>query len=324
MKKLTALILTLISACLILTGCGNQSLKLDEKYWQSSLTGQLPVDETSVYNVTVVNRTPSDSTEIKNDSIRLVVDEGKLVTHFVTDDTVAAYKLTSSLTIKGKYVVGDAEYEFEDATTSTTYLKKFEEKLKPVYTEKYVNNTTVVENSSGLVIAPFEYEYTINYGSSAVVNFNVIDDKYNALALHKGETSYSNYSEGAFVENEAILFIPRTFNITESYSQNFTTLDVISRKIQKCVYSSISGNSSSGVTTFVLPSFTHNGVAETNKSISTAKLYLKLNDTYSGSPIEAYYATDHLEMRHNLVKYYTALNCNLGYLEYSLIEVTNL
>ena len=94
MKKFIALILTLFSAIFILTGCGEQSLKLDEKYWQTeSLTGNFPVDELSVYDVAVTNRLPSNSTEIKNERISLIVDEG-IYTLF--RNSIASFKLTAT------------------------------------------------------------------------------------------------------------------------------------------------------------------------------------------------------------------------------------
>ena len=327
MKKFIALILTLFSAIFILTGCGEQSLKLDEKYWQTeSLTGNFPVDELSVYDVAVTNRLPSNSTEIKNERISLIVDEGIYTVHFKSDSTHGAeYKLQTSLTIKGKYKIGEDEYPIDNVTTATTYLKKFEEKLEPIYTEKYVKNTTLIEGNQEYVITEFEYDYTVSYGDKATVKFNVKEDKFNSLALHKGEQSYSDYKKGAFVENEAIFFIPRTFNITQGYNQNFKTLDVVSRKIQNCSYSSMSGNSDLGLTTFPLTTYKENGIEKATdgtKNVSTAKLIIELTDKYSGAEIEAYYATDYTEMRHNLVKLYTALNANMGYLEYTLKEVT--
>ena len=65
-----------------------------------------------------------------------------------------------------------------------------------------------------------------------------------------------------------------------------------------------------------------NGSEVGGAELKAAKIQVMINDTFSGSAMEAYYANDHQTHRHRMVKCYTALNDSLGYLEYTIKNVT--
>lgn len=323
MKRITALILSLISVLCFLTACSNLPLSLDGRYWQGSvLNGDIPINETCIYDVKVVNSIPSNSTEVKNNLASLVIEEGTFTTHLYNGvyNNNECYVYESTLSIQGKYVIGENEFPINDYTVSKTYLKKFHQYLNPYYSEKEVSNNTLIVSSNAHVVKNYQYKYTIEYGDKAVVNFTPLNDTDGNLNHLKGKFEYANYNDGAFVDNEVIFFIPRAFNLTANYSQSFKTVDAVSKSLQNCSYTTGS-ESSLDVKTFILPSYTYNDTLEENKSIQAAKLLIKLTDKYDGANIECYYATDYETMCHRLIKRYTTLNSNLGYIEYSLKEV---
>ena len=150
-------------------------------------------------------------------------------------------------------------------------------------------------------------------------------DYKNRLNYLNGKTEYE-YNKGAFIENELLLFVPRSFNLDDSYLQSVKTLDVISRKIQPMQYTTANTESGVSVKTIKLPSYTYNGVTTENKDVLSTMRTLQLTDVFKGAEIETYYATDYTEMRHSLVQFFTKINSDLGYLQYTLKEVnfTNL
>ena len=69
-------------------------------------------------------------------------------------------------------------------------------------------------------------------------------------------------------------------------------------------------------------SYLLNGNEVGGGELKAAKIKVMINDTFSGTAMEAYYANDHETHRHRMVKCYTALNDSLGYLEYTIKNVT--
>lgn len=329
MKKFLALILSLFSAFFVLTGCAPKSLILNGRYYQNNLAGDEALKETSVYTVTVVNKTPSNSTEVKNDSVTMVIDEGIFTTTLTSASLLSddlnkyhnGYLYETTLSIIGKYVINGVDHPFNDEYKTTTYLKAYHENLQPYETTKTVKSSTLLA-SNEYFVDTIEYSYVIKYEDKANVDFTVIKDDKNRLDSLKGSVSYSKYNDGAFIDNELILFLPRTFNLENNYLQNFKTVDVLSKKVQNCAYSNTIIEDKPDVKTFTLPAYTLNNGAPEDKTVTATHLTVKLTGTYKGAEIEAYYANDQKDMRRNLVKLYTAVNSSLGYLEYTLKSVT--
>lgn len=329
MKKFLALILSLFSAIFVLTGCSNKSLILNGRYYQGNLAGDEALKETSVYTVTVVNKTPSNSTEVKNDNVTMVINEGTYVTTLTSASLLSenlnkyrnGYLYETNLSISGKYVINGVDHPFNDEYKTYTYLKSYHENLQPYETTKTVKSSTLLA-SNEYFVDTIEYSYVIKYEDKANVDFTVIKDDKNRLSGLDGSVSYSNYNDSAFIDNELILFLPRTFNLENNYLQNFQTIDVLSKKIQKLAYTNTIIEDKPDVKTFTLPAYTLNNGAPEDKTVTATHLTVELTGTYKGAEIEAYYANDQKDMRRNLVKLYTAVNSSLGYLEYTLKSVT--
>ena len=67
-----------------------------------------------------------------------------------------------------------------------------------------------------------------------------------------------------------------------------------------------------------LENYQINGGEVPAETIACNHVEIKINDTFKGSSIECYYATDRAVNRYRLIESYTYLNANLGYLKLKL------
>ncbi len=324
MKKFITLLLITILSIFTLSGCGATTINYDGRYWYPDATATSNIEEEIIYDVKVVNKTASDSTEVKNSKISLVLDEGTFKTTLIKDGD--NYKYTTSLLIKGNYVYDENKYPINDDFTTTTIftVKDF----TPISSYKKSNSTTTLVSSNNLfTFVNYGYEYFVNYegkDAKTVLTTKFADGEPTTI-----NKTIKDYNESPYIDNELLIFMPRALKIKdkESINLNFSTIDVISQELTKMTYSTISNqNTTLDIKTF---DFYYDNVInnqpivkEENK-IEAVKLLASVNDTFSGSPIELYYATNHSQDRHRLVKAYTALNENLGYLEYTIKQATS-
>ena len=134
----------------------------------------------------------------------------------------------------------------------------------------------------------------------------------------------NNYNSGAFIDNNLLAFLPRAFDLKDSFYQEFTTIDVPTHNVKKMFYTVSETSSAVSVHVFenLTYNYTINGEQQTIESgFNTHRLYSAINDTFSGAPIELYYAVDTSTHRHRLIKSYTALNDNMGFIEYTIKSV---
>lgn len=319
MKKSITLLLITILSIFTLSGCGNANISYDGRYWYNDATATSNILEEITYDVKVVNKTPSDSTEVKNSNIALVLDEGTYTTTLVKEGD--NYKYTTSLKIKGNYVYGDKSQPVNDDLTSTTIFTVAD--LKVISScKKSTSTTTLVSTNDKFTFVNYGYEYFVNYeGENASAKFTATYGDNEPTTLSK---TFKDYSDSPYIDNELLLFMPRAFKIKdkESFNLNFSTIDAISQKLTKMSYTTISNqNTAMDVKTF---DFYYDNVINEETIINqenkleAVKVTLAIDDTYKGSPIELYYATNHLQDRHRLVKAYTSLSVDLGYLEYTI------
>ncbi|MBO5712626.1 MAG: hypothetical protein J6R88_00275, partial [Clostridia bacterium] len=234
MKKFIALLLSIISALFVLTSCSPTLLILDGKYYQRDKgIGSNYINETCVYDVSVAYQTPYQTTDYTNlnQTAKFVIDEGTLTTNLTNFDSDAqvkygttGYVYTSTLVVKGKYVINGVEQKIENEVTSKTYFKDFIYNFEPCYSEKQVKNSTLLNINNEYKVAYYEYGYTVNYGDKASTEITVTNDEFNHLTGLQGTFDFANYNEGAYVDNEILLFVPRTFNLSNDYSQSFKTV----------------------------------------------------------------------------------------------------
>lgn len=301
LKFLTALVLA--SFLMLLTACGNTTLSVDGFYWFENASS-FPTNfvETLTYDVSVAHTTPSNSTEVKLDGYSLNVEEGVYTTTLKTiSGTNERYEYVTELKLKGSYVTPTETKEFFDTFTTTT---EFSKALAPSKTKKVYASE----------LSSYAYEYEISYDNG---NANCTLTEFIGTDNENTSTfEFNKLNEKAYVDNDLILLYGRLFNYNASYAQTFYTVDVLSKKVHEMTYrAGISGES---LDVKSLDNYSINGVTPTEAKVNCVRVGISINDTFSGSSIETYYATNHQTDRHRLVETYTRISSGIGYLKFSL------
>lgn len=317
MKKFLALFLTLIFSVSLFSGCTqNTGFSLEGSYWLTSSknVGVSDVEEVLTYTVETVD---GQSEDIKADL------KGTYVTTLKTDvlDGEEYYLFTTSLNVTGKYVDGTEEFPVNDQVTSSVWFKGVSDSLAPV---KSVESVKCVEPSikdDKLKIKNLDYAVEIVYsGSKATVNFTY-NDKETEDAFYGHSQKYTKKYSSGLIDNRLMLFFPRAFKITEKFNTSFTTLDAITQTLTGMICAVPSSGATETVTLY---DYVENGVTLQEKSIPTDCVIFQINSTYTGAPIQAYYAqhTETNENKHRPIKIKNALPIPLGFLQYTLKSVS--
>lgn len=321
MKKFITLLIATVFLLLNIVGCGGvNSISYEGKYWYKDPTSSINIYEQLTYDVKVVSRTEGNSNEIKNEHVALELSEGSYVTTFTKDGE--NYVFETALNTKGKYVYQDTSKAIENDLYSKSVFNV--NTFKPVSSQKKSNNTTtMMTTKTGIAFIEYCYDYTVNYnGNNAetVYNSQIFTEKSEPSTI---TNTFKNYNDNPYIDNEVLTFMPRAFKIKdkESFTLSFTTLDVLTQKIHDMTYTTTTPNSKMDIKTLNI-SYENviNGetIANSENKIQVVKLLLSINDTFSGASIELYYSIDHQNDRHRLIKAYTPLNDNMGYIEYTL------
>ncbi len=328
MKKIITLLLILVISVFTLTGCGETPIGFNAQYWHENIatTDYHLLHEVTEYEVNIVNKTPSNASEVSNKYFKMVIESGKYVTTLKMqedENRKPYYYYKTELYLQGKYVFDNEEKPFVNDVSTETTFKTIVNDFMPISTKKQSNKTTtVIETTKGYALYDFTYNYSINYGekdANTKYELNAIGEKQTTPIIK--ETTFSKYNKEAYIDNELLLLLPRTFNYDSGFIKNFTTIDVVTQKVQKMMYTSTSNNTSTpDIKTFNLK-YRLNGSDVGGEEFKVARVSTVIDDTFSGTPIEAYYANEHSTHRHRMVKCYTALNESLGYLEYTVKSV---
>ncbi len=331
MKKILTTALVGVMLLFSLSGCGTQTLNLKGQYWyeDSSIMTYKQIDETIEYEVSVVNTTPSNSAELKNDSVWMEIDNGKYTVNLTNRQEEGGkeyYEYSTILEIEGKYVsTENAEgYKFKDKTTTTTKFYNILNQFKPISTKKVSECTSTVSASeNGYEFIQYAYEYTVDYqDKNALTSYrlDVIGEPEN-LNLENRQATFKDYLKTPYIDNELLTLIPRTFSYDSVIATYFSTIDVVTQKNQKMVYSSI-GSDKNLDTKNLDVRYLLDETEVGSESLTVARVKIMIDGTFTGYPIEAYYITDHKTHRHRMAYLYTALNNNIGYLKYKIKKVT--
>ncbi len=330
MKKLLTSLLIVILSIYTLTGCSaTKTMGYKAQYWHSnvSTTDFLSLNEQVVYDVKVVNTTPSNATEIKNSYLKMEVTNGKYITKLIMDrdeNGEPYYLYETELILEGKYIMGEEEHVFENNVNSSTKFKNIISEFKPITSSKQsTKSTTVMLINQNYAVYDFTYNYSINYGEKNATTYyelNALGEKETESI--KKESTFKKYNDTPYVDNELLLLLPRAYNYDVGVLVEFSTIDVVLNEKHKMMYNgNNSSNSGPDIKKFNLR-YNLNGEDVGGNDFETARISMGINDTFSGSIIDAYYAVDHKTHRHRMVKCYTALNESLGYLEYTISSAT--
>jgi hypothetical protein len=322
LKKLSALFicfaLLFSSACS--TGETVVSNMFASQYWLSNTETDVgEINETSVYTVSFVEAEADDGkTQLKSTL------SGTLTTNIqtATYENQKCYKFTTNLTASGTYTYGDQTVEINDSITSTVYFLGISAKFFPLYSEKSVNVTSPIKNSS-VEFIPVAYSVTTKYDKSAnsatvkVVSNLPEDAKYK---IADSERVYEKITKGApYLDNESLIFIPRASDLKEGFSASFRTIDALSQKVHNM---NLAVSSTSATVEIKLDSYTVDGVP-VNPTFNCYSANISISGTFSGTAIKAYYSADAKTHGKRLVKMENELAYSLGKIVYTLQSVTN-
>lgn len=318
LKKLTVS-LVLILTLLFSTACSSVPLNVNGYYWfkDASLAGfTIGFEEVSVYDVSFVNTTPSNSDKVEDPNFTYENVNGTLTTKLITTND-------SNGTPYYEYVT---EYSFSAETVQTNGTEKTRTPFTDTYTTKTLFNKNLFPISShkeyNSQSTNYSYVYDITYNESKNSASYVLTEYPNDSKNKKvTNLSFSKISDGAFIENDILMLSGRVFDISSSFSRQFKTIDVLSNKNHNIVLYPTVANEKLDVKKIEASNgYTIDGIA-VDKEFDVAHVNFKINDTFSGYPIECYYATNHEIHRHRLIEYYIKFY-EAGFFKYKLKSVT--
>ena len=329
MKKFkSALILLLTGLICTTSACMGQSTvsynMFEGSHWLTSPEANIgSIDETCVYSVVFEANVPEDENENFLTAENFV---GSLTTRLAKSEYNGkeCYKFETDFSLSGTCYYDDKEHSFTDKASSEVYLLGLNDKFSPLYSKKY-NLSTAPIVSSNLTEAKFavmEYQTETVYdleNKKATVKFEGLDKSSEGYKLPNSEREYENYAGSNFFDNESLLFVPRAAGFSDQgFSGSFTTIDAMSEKILKMYLSVSSTNPTSDV---VLTGANLNGIVG-DYTLPTYNAQISINDTFSGSAIQLFYAVDTTTHHRRLLQYKKELAYSAGYLVYTLTSVT--
>ena len=326
MKKIISLLTLLLITIFTLTACGATSLSFSGSFWNKNQTNASePVYEECVYKISVVDKTPSNSTQMQNQNVKLVVNAGEYKTTLEFKNNASTYGehyvYTTTLTLNGEYQIkGKEPKPFSDVVTTTTVFKNILSSFAPIYSQKTASCSTYYNNSTNDVVS-IAYDYKLSYGDKdATLTYKTASYQQLDTAEEKS-TTFKNYKgDGAFVDNNLLLLLPRAYDYKNAISDSFNLIDSVSISLKKLRYAS-STNSEGNLDIKTLPGGYSIDGGEQIALPESIKIYAYVDETFSGQSLESYYATEHSTHRHRMTKSYALLNDQIGYLEYSLSSV---
>lgn len=328
MKKIITILLIMVISIFALTGCGETPIGFKAQYWHENIatTDYHPLTEVTEYEVKIANKTPNNATEVSNKNIKMEIASGRYVTTLKMqedENKMPYYYFKTELYLQGKYVFNNQEIPFENDVVSETTFNTIVKDFMPISTKKQSSRTTtVIATADGYALYDFTYNYSIDYGSEdAKTRYELNTIGENKTTPIVKENTFSKYNKEEYIDNELLLLLPRAFDYDSGFITNFTTIDVVTQKVQNMAYNATSKNTNNpDIKSFNLK-YKLNGSEVGSEDFKVAKVSAGINDTFSGANIEAYYANEHTTHRHRMVKCYTALNESLGYLEYTVKSV---
>ena len=317
MKKFLTLLLVIVTATFLFTGCDSTSMSYKAQYWHENIavTDYHPFSEICEYDVKIAKSKPSNSTEVLNELVSMEISSGKYVTTLkmsTLENGKPCYIYTTKLLIEGKYVFKNAETPFKNDVETNTVFKTIVDDFMPISSSKKSNSTTtVIATNDSFNVYDFNYEYNINYKEKNAetkykLNSNVVNNESGKVEPIEKNTTFKNYADGPYVDNELLLLLPRAYDYSVAFSRSFNTIDVVTQKSHKMAYYGMTSDGKNADIKKFNIKYKLNGVEISDEALSAAKVNVKIDDTTH---------------RHRMVKSYVALNDMMGYLEYSLVNV---
>ncbi len=302
------IVLTLILITLSMTACSNVGLTASKYLWFNNPSAfKSNFKEVLVYDLSFVNTTNANSDPVKVDGCLLDIDEGSYVTTLETktDKNGNYYIYSTEFNLKAKYVTPSETREFVDTFNTVT---RFDENLTPISTIKHYNS----EYSN------YKYDYEIIYeGDKATATLK--ESGLNNENLTENTFTFKKYNKGAFIDNDTILLMPRLYDVSNSFIQEFKTIDVLSNKNHNMQFYAYLVDNKVDVKN--LDGYTLNGQPVSEDKLACNHIQIVIKADFAGGPLECYYAQDRDTNRHRLVETFTRFG-SIGYIKYKLVTAT--
>lgn len=284
------------------------------------------VDETCVYDITFKANTPTENSET-TEFLSASDFSGTLTTKLTkaSYNEQECYKFTTEMSVTGTYHYKDQSAIITDYACSEVYFLGLTSSLAPLYSKKYTCNTSPLISSILNTAQFITMEYTVESvydltEKTATVTLIGGDKSTEGYKYSESQKVYENYAKsGSFFDNESLLFIPRAADFAEGgFSQVFYTIDAPAEKIHKML---LSVNSNAPTSEVELEKFISGGIEHSQK-FPVYNATISISNTFSGSDIDLYYATDVANHQRRLIKMETQLPYTCGTLVYTLKEVS--
>ncbi len=321
-KKISALFICF--ALLFASACNTSdpivSNMFASQYWLSNTEAEIgEINETSVYTLSFVEA------EVEEGETKLTSTLSGTFTTNIQNSTYkgqSCYKFTTSLSSSGNYSYGDKTVDFNDTITSTVYFLGISAKFFPLYSEKTVK-TTAPTKISGFDFVSLEYSVTTTYNKEEKSAFVKVTSNAAEDAPYKVAESEKTYTKlnknGAYFDNESLIFIPRASDLLSGFSASFNTIDAPSQEFHNM---HLAVSSTAPTSEIKLDDYTIDNV----KAPQTFNCYnatISINSTFSGLPLKLYYSADAKTHGKRLVKMETELGYSLGKIVYTLQSITH-
>ncbi|MBQ3571927.1 MAG: hypothetical protein IJA15_03765 [Clostridia bacterium] len=331
MKKIKSLLVLLLTAltCLSSACTGQDTVTTNlfaGSYWSTETSANLaPINEVCVYNVTF------EEADLGEGKARLKVESftGTLTTTFTRTayNGTPCYKFETAFSATGQYSYKDTKSEiFTDSATSEVYFLGLNDKFTPLYSKKYNLSTAPVVSATSeeVKFVTMEYQVETSYNlesKKATSTFKGLEKSSEGYKLPDSEKVYDNYSKNSpLFDNESLLVVARAagFSPEKGFSGNFFTLDAISQKIHPM---RLMINSTNPTGDIELNELKIDNLPATAK-FSVYNAQIAINDEFSGSAIELFYAVNTDKDFRRLIKIKKELAYSAGYITYTLASVT--
>lgn len=349
MKKIALLLVCVLCSSLFI-GCNKTAnSEFNGTYWLDNSTYQDVQDgfyERIEYKVASIEKDGNFAPqlgEINPEYLDFYVDTDKssYVTELEGKDGAYVYKTT--LTIYGEYSYGESgSYLVEgDVIETETTFKGLKDDFACIKSVKKVKNTYPTEqiptdNSEFLTI---NADFTISYGDkNATLTVDAKDEISKSLLSAVLEpVIIRKYNKKDYIDNELMLLLFRAFQYDKSLNYNFFTVESASGVLKEVIGSaktdSLAQSSEEASTTAnqtVELNCTIDG-SKFKRSFNTFGVTLKTTGEFAQTVALAYYAKSigddtsdtQNNSRHYMIRCYTPMIYNTGYLVYTLDKVTH-
>ncbi len=282
-------------------------------------------------------------TNLDQSSLYFDLDSNKssYVTELYEQNGLYVYKTT--LIMSGEYIFAGESFSVEDVTQTETTFKGMENGFACVKSVKKVKNIlpTVMNPTSASQFIEINATITTEYGEKNAVHTVVGDDEKSKeyFSSMKEPKTVKKYNKKAYIDNDLMMLIARTFSYEETLNYVFSTIESatgeltqikISPDVKTTAQSSESASQSTAFKTVPIEFCEIDGETRT-VSFNTFKVKFSTTGEYAQDFAYAYYANsigddvkdEYNKSRHYMVKCYKPALYNTQYVVYTLDRVTH-